>query len=443
MTVYPEVAVASRSELPLRRWRVDVGGARRGEASCDLGRAVIEVPLGAGEAERVVRAHELMHARVSPARPVVVEAVSTRALECAEEYRVNLLLARQGFPVGALCDGSERAGGRQLGEHGAFADALFFALAVAGTGAERPFLAGLRAAKVPWVGAVKALVVRAAEMAKEWSTELLADTAEVPGGPRGYLATTIPLARLVSLAAGARPPRDAAETRRFRAALRPGGRRPPSGRFAEVVVGSWDLDVAPVRPVSRRRRPAATGTVMSRPGRLLTDPQRRAFTRAGRGPGGIVVVDLSGSMDPDPEALTAMVHSAPGCLVVAYSHRPGDLGGAPNLWVVADRGRVATGWPSGQVGNGVDGPALEWALARRRAGEPVLWVTDGQVTDSNDHPDPDLTDRCAQLVLKHRITLIRTVEEVPRALRRSPGVGESRTWTFGRVGRRLAAIQGM
>ena len=38
--------------------------------------------------------------------------------------------------------------------------------------------------------------------------------------------------------------------------------------------------------------------------------------------------------------------------------------------------------PPGNVGNGVDGPALRFALSSRRGREPVIWVCDGQVTDS-------------------------------------------------------------
>ena len=35
---------------------------------------------------------------------------------------------------------------------------------------------------------------------------------------------------------------------------------------------------------------------------------------------------------------------------------------------------------------------------QRRVDEPLVWVTDGQVTDSHDHPDESLTADCAELV---------------------------------------------
>ena len=78
-----------------------------------------------------------------------------------------------------------------------------------------------------------------------------------------------------------------------------------------------------------------------------------------------------------------------------------------NAWVLCDRGRLATRSPSGNVGNGVDGPVLRWAASLRRVGEPFVWVTDGQVTDSHDHPDALLTRQCAELVQRHRIRLAR------------------------------------
>ena len=124
-------------------------------------------------------------------------------------------------------------------------------------------------------------------------------------------------------------------------------------------------------------------------------------------------------------------------------HRPGDLGATPNAWVLVNRGRVAVHWPDGNVGNGVDGPALRWALARRRDGEPVVWVTDGQVTDSHDHPCDELTRECAELVREHRIRLVHGIDEVPRALRAPRPLVSPELASFGRVGRQLKEMARM
>jgi hypothetical protein len=67
----------------------------------------------------------------------------------------------------------------------------------------------------------------------------------------------------------------------------------------------------------------------------------------------------------------------------------------------------------------------------------VIWVTDGQVTDSNDHPDEALTSVCAALVREHRIRLARDLVEATNLLRTNRALSRSRLTEFGRVGRNL------
>jgi hypothetical protein len=173
---------------------------------------------------------------------------------------------------------------------------------------------------------------------------------------------------------------------------------------------------------------------MRYPGRLLTDDQRRAFAHQVPRHGGVVVVDQSGSMDIDPEALRALVRDAPHALVIGYSHRPGDRGTTANAWVLCERGQLATRSPSGNVGNGVDGPVLRWAASQRRADESFVWVTDGQVTDSHDYPDPALTRACADLVQRYRIRLVRELRDAPLVLRTNRPNLSAELSLFGRVG---------
>jgi len=161
---------------------------------------------------------------------------------------------------------------------------------------------------------------------------------------------------------------------------------------------------------------------------------QRAFGATRRFDGGVVIVDQSGSMDIDPSELATLVSRAPRALVVGYSHQPGDATSKPNAWILAQHGTIARRFPSGNVGNGVDGPVLRWAISRARPNEPIVWVTDGQVTDSNDHPSDVLTAECAALVARHRIRLVRTFADAAPALaRHRPSVHSD----FGRVGRKL------
>ena len=282
MSVFPEL-VTGRDDLLDGAWSVRAGTTQRGGASCNLLEREIEVPLEPSEAARVVRAHELMHARVSPGRfDCVAVDVDPRALECAEEFRVNTLVGRVGFDLDLLRDGTEKLGAAHLAQNGDWDQAVCFLLAVLGTGGERDYLAGIRRWRPDWMAGLRAVRKRAlAAVAGLSNAALGATTLDESGSPAGYGRVTVPLARLLSQAMSARPPVGADALRAFRRSLEPGGRRAPTGRFAALVVAESDLVVRP-RTGGRRARPATTGTVLARPERLLSDPHRRAFARRSR-----------------------------------------------------------------------------------------------------------------------------------------------------------------
>ncbi len=382
-----------------------------------------------------------MHARVSPRVDYLLKAldeVAPRALECAEELRVNVLVGRLGFDLAQLCDGSEKSGARRLAESGQWAEALCFYMAVLGTGAERPFLSGIRASDATWLPALRAVRKRALDILSRETHCLAATDLDESSLPRGYASSTLVLARLLTQTASARLPTGPDELRAFRRSLEVGGRRPPTGVFAPLVLDEALANVrARPRGSERRWRPATTGTVLRYPGRLVSDDHRRGFGVRRAQHGGVVVIDQSGSMDVTPDDLRALLHEAPAALVIGYSHRPGDRGTTPNAWVLCDRRLVARPSPPGNVGNGVDGPVLAWAASHRRDHEPIVWVTDGQVTDSHDYPDAALSRECAQLVRLHRIRLVRDLSGVVRALRSDRPAPRSQWGSFGRVGHAL------
>jgi hypothetical protein len=260
--------------------------------------------------------------------------------------------------------------------------------------------------------------------------------------PRGYANATMTLARVLTESMSARPPRTTDEVRAFRRSLEPGGRRAPSGQFASLTFDeSVALRSRPRGSGVRHARPSVNGVTMRYPSRLLTDSQRRAFAGRSTHHGGIVIIDQSGSMDLDPGALTDLLRRAPNAVIVGYSHCPGDRGDTPNAWVLAERGVVAQDVPVGNVGNGVDGPVLAWAIRQRHAREPIVWVTDGQVTDSNDHPDEELTTECARLVLRHRVRLVRQLVGAGALLSPANPVRRSEWPHFGRLGRKLGELE--
>jgi hypothetical protein len=447
VTFHPELVTGRDDGFESGRWTVTAGSTRRGDASCNLTDRVLHVPLGRDATSRVVRAHELMHARVSPhlrEHYGVLEDLSPRSLECAEEFRVNTLVARLGFDVSLLRDGSEKSGGRQLAQGSDWSEALCFMLAVLATGSERDYLAGVRQAQPTWLAGMRAVRKRALSVVGGLASTSIGST-RLNGEhlPSGYADVTVVLARLLCQSMAARPPQTPDALRAFRRSLEPGGRRPATGRFAALVFDeSLSMSARARSGGLRRARPATSGSTMRYPSRLLTDDARRAFAQRTSVHGGIVVIDQSGSMELEESALRALLQRAPDALVVGYSHRPGDGGSTPNVWILAERGAVATSCPSGNVGNGVDGAVLRWAVARRRSSEPIIWVTDGQVTDSHDHPDESLTLECAALVRHHRIRLVREMADAGRTLSLGRTTNPSTWGHFGRLGRKLQEMKG-
>ncbi len=436
--VYPELVTGRSDGLGEGRWLVQGGTTMRGQASCNVRDRIIEVPLEDSPTARVVRAHELMHARVSPyfpTLPVGLREIDTRALTVADEFRVNYLLGRLGFDVSLLRDGSERADTKMVAEAGDWNEVVCFLLAVLGTGAEKDYLSGIRAGRKEWTPGLRAIQKEIYLIMDAVDTKTLSDTSLGEDGlPIGYQASVVPIARLLTRVLQSRPPRDRDESRAFERSLKPGARRAPSGRFAEL---HWGPPL-PTKKIHssrtiKRMRPSPTGMVMRYPSRWLVDEQRRTFAQRAPRAGGIVVVDQSGSMDIEPSTLHRLLHAAPGMLVIGYSHKPGDVGNTPNVWILAQGGRVAIDPPAGNIGNGVDGPVLRYALMVRRGREPVIWVCDGQVTDSNDHPDTELTKEVAELVRRSGIVMVRDLGHVKYVLSRNqrmaPPYGE-----FGRVG---------
>jgi hypothetical protein len=431
----PELLSSRRDRRGSAPWQVDRGAARRGEAWTDLVGRVMRVPFDDSAHSRLIRAHELMHARVSPAPPGAFDAfddVETRSVECAEEFRVNQLLGRLGFDLGELRDGSERLTGQRLVTEGEWGELIRFSAAVSGTRALTDLATGARRVDREWAQACRSIERDLIRLVRRVPTRDLASTRLAGELPEGFAVHTRGLAVLIdSRVQGAR-----------RAPARPrrGGRPAATGAFAPLL---FDETVALDRRVRGgvrpRRVPAASGRRVVRAARLVTDPARRAFERPARGGGGVVVVDQSGSMSLSADELASLVARAPGALVIGYSHAPGSTG-IPNAWILSDRERTASSVRAGNVGNGVDGPALRFALSKRRHHEPVLWICDGQVTDSGDHADATLAAECARLVVANRIQMVPSVADaIARLSSRTPlAPGVS---ALGRVAAALASPQ--
>ena len=146
--------------------------------------------------------------------------------------------------------------------------------------------------------------------------------------------------------------------------------------------------------------------------------------------------------------------------IIGYTHRPHSVD-IPNAFLIASEGLIVKPHEisrANNVGNGVDLPALRHAIgvatglvkagdtrANHRAStartvQPVVWVFDGQATDSTDHPVSDeQAKQLAGLVMRHGVIIVPSVERAIAAMR-APSL--SKAEAGGRVGRQLSRRYG-
>lgn len=414
-------------------WTVQAGRPERGDAWTNITKREMRIPTGDDPISRVVRAHEMVHTKVSPKSTWTDGryGATPDSITCAEEYRVNTLVRLAGFDTDVLADGSEQRTGELAGMNKAWNEAIRFLCAVADTKAAASFIKGVKKHDPDMATALnevhKVLKKQMRRYVKNYGSKRMASTRPTdkwgtePLHPEGF-AYTVELARTLDkfLKVASEIDGDDLEGESMDAdQVRARAKGQPTGKWAPLV----ELKLPKPRTVSgslgRQRIATNIGTNPRRLERLLTDPDRRVFDRKMRANGGIVVVDQSSSMSLTEAQLWTIINSAPGCLVIGYSNVAKSNGEIPNIWILADRGKVVDSVPNRRGGNGVDAPALRFAAKRRINNEAFVWVCDGQVTDENDTPGlPDLLDECASLVLKHRIHQVGTAEEAAKALAR-------------------------
>lgn len=410
--IIPFPDLLGRRDTEHGAWEVEAVPMQPGVAWTNLIDRKMHAPGGNTDQERAVRAHEMMHAKCSPAAEwptwIARGIASQQALTAVEEFRVNTLCLRAGFDVvkTALVDGSEKATGEMFAVTSNWTDAVYATAAFAGTARIRPFLSGVRKHNPDWAKALRALNDRLVALAKRVQTYDLGSTCvhRASGlSPFGF-SYTENWAVLVDQIA--RPPKaddgdpDEADPRQAAVAVDRRGNRVTeadteapispeaikrAGAQAKGGISGWWDELRVERcamprqapgGLGRKRRPADRGRHPRRIHRMLVDPQRRVFDAVKRGNGGVVLIDASGSMSFDEKDIMRIVEAAPGATVAMYASN-GDKDKA-NLHVLADGGRVIDVLPERAVGNGVDGPAIEWAIAQRQHPKaPVVWVTDG------------------------------------------------------------------
>lgn len=363
--------------------RIDAGGGT------DVKRAVMQVETADTPTARMIRIHELAHARATPRVSPDDEArkagVSLEALQWSEDARIGAFGAMHGlWPEDAMTDvDCDRLVSARKGDERALAGALLACSDMPAPVVDR-LAAAMERAGVPrsWIGAARDAVADMVDGAwigaaprqgrRPSSRHRAADRARerYAGEHDGFRRFTLPLARL------------------FDAAFPPGGRGPTGGKTlppeALRRIRSWPklLDIrepARTETVRRRRAPARRwsdcGAVPIGWHRLPSDGTVFGVRRRARG--GTILCDASGSMEYTDDDLRRIMTIAPAATVAFYS---GSAHGGYLVVAVRD-GRAATlgsvrAGLEGLGGNCVDLPALQW-LARQPG--PRYWVTDEEV----------------------------------------------------------------
>lgn len=404
---------------------------------------------------------------------------SERTLLACENLRITTLMREAGFqPHLHLQDGSEFRNGLQVSVHNDFTTAVLMSVALGNTAGHAEFLRGVEQNHPEWTPVLTKLTEQSIGYYKSVQTY---NENEIKEG-RGYrliaelnatgdkpetngFGHTEQLAKWVETMVGAigtPPPKPkpiqpdgkkgkkgksgkkgkdgkdgdggVKETDALRKLLRElteagkgtkagawkfHGGIPRKGKYNSwgvLKVGKPALTRNVIGAVGKKRVATEMGRNPRRISRLLTDPQRRIFDRIVKGAGGVVLVDTSGSMCLEEEDVKQLVLSAPSALVAQYS------GGSrihPNLYVVADKGKMCQKLPRPYGLNEVDLPALRWAVKnKQRPTSPVIWVSDGVVTGKGDNTHTDLAMEVIKFCQQHGVYVVPTPAQAIEVLKK-------------------------
>lgn len=192
-------------------------------------------------------------------------------------------------------------------------------------------------------------------------------------------------------------------------------------RWYPLYVSKPELPLIHTGKLGRRMVYTDTGRVIKNISRLYSDPEERIFTRKTRSLGAVVIIDCSGSMGLDSDDLDQMIQASAGATILCYSSGGHPNEHRPNAWVVARKGRRVRQLPHFPGGNGCDAPALMYGITRLRESsrQPVIWISDEQVTGWKDHGSHALraeTDAIKQrygvIVCPNAYTAIQTLRKL-------------------------------
>lgn len=196
-----------------------------------------------------------------------------------------------------------------------------------------------------------------------------------------------------------------------------------SDSWYPLIVAKPERGVAHRGRMGRRTIRVAEGKYPRYVERMVTDPERRMFTRKSRALGAVVVVDCSGSMAWDERDLAEVIDLTAGATVLCYSsgHEVDD--DHPNAWIVARNNSRVRHLPEFPGGNGCDGPALAYAVRVLRQGSahPVIWVSDQRVTGKGDTTSSALRRETDAIVQRYGVHVVENNRQAKRLLAQLQG----------------------
>lgn len=463
-TAKAEPTLIGRKDIADEVWQVEDCRAISGEPRTDIGNRVMYAPFADDDFSRAVRAHEMMHSKISPTPEQFAEFISRgiaseQAMRVVEELRVNFLCDSVGIPVKkTLINGSELTTGERLSSTGDWAGAVAMTIAATNTNGLKPFLNGIRRHNRHWGDSLLAISKRALkEIKKSAKNGQLASTEDFGGvAPHGFTHTERLAEWVDRLASFPPPPPSSGKTSSGNSTLEDNAEKKtghgnkgeyeeakkdgnphqgvtpsPAGgtpKWAELRVERVPLPKMLKGTIGKKRVATNMGRRPRRMHRLLTDPAMRVFDKKIKGSGGMVIIDASGSMSFTEEQIEKIISYAPGCTVAIYSDKNRNTGS--NFWVVADKGKMVeslSGIDYG-YGNGVDYPAIVWGVENQKhKNAPLVWITDGGVCGAMDGWSDLLSMQCLTYATKNNYIIVPHIEEALTQLSKLANGGQAKT----------------
>ena len=207
-----------------------------------------------------------------------------------------------------------------------------------------------------------------------------------------------------------------------------------------AVVQHLPLTITVQGALGRKRVSSNVGRNPRRIHRMLIDPEKRIFDKYVKAQGGVVVIDLSGSMSLSRDEVKEMMVACAGVTVIGYS---GYYGRAeePNTYILADKGKICAELPSVHGGNACDLSVVEYAVQRKQNPKaPMVWITDGYTYGWNNAGTYIDELECAKFAKKHSFRMeyspekaIEYLNNLKRGAKHTPKLLDRWTREFGKM----------